>query len=67
MWKSLPWKAVGNATAIRNARNASLVLARQRRERDEIEAFLASLTDTHFVKDERFSLPKIFCGKPRQG
>lgn len=33
----------------------------------EIEAFLASLSDMQFVKDERFSLPKTFCGKPRQG
>ena len=31
----------------------------------EIEAFLLSLTDRRFVSDERFSLPKAFCGKAR--
>jgi hypothetical protein len=40
MWKPPPWRTVGNAVAIRNARTASLILARQRRERDEVEAFL---------------------------
>jgi hypothetical protein len=30
-----------------------------------IEAFLLSLTDRRFVSDERFSLPRKFCGRAR--
>jgi hypothetical protein len=40
VWKPSPWRAVSNAVAIRNARTASLLLARRRREREEVEAFL---------------------------
>lgn len=45
MWKPTPWRAVSNAVAIRNARSASLILARRRQEREEIEAFLAELEE----------------------
>ena len=34
-------------------------------EASQIETFLLSLTDRRFVTDERFSLPKTFCGKAR--
>jgi cytochrome c peroxidase len=31
-----------------------------------LDAFLASLTDTSFVRNRRFALPKRFCGAPRR-
>lgn len=42
MWKALRRRAMGDSVAIRNARQASLVLARRRKEREEVEAFLAA-------------------------
>jgi hypothetical protein len=39
------WRPVSQAVALRNARHASAVLAQRRREREEIEAYLATLPE----------------------
>jgi hypothetical protein len=41
MWKPWLWRPASQAVALRNARNASAVLAQRRLEREEVDAFLA--------------------------
>jgi hypothetical protein len=43
MWRPYPWRVGSNAVAIRNARTASLILARRRQEREEVDVFLAAM------------------------
>ena len=42
MLKPWLWRPVSQDVAVRNARHASAVLAQRRREREEIEVFLAA-------------------------
>ena len=44
MWKPWTWKLTGQQVALRNARHASAALAQRRLEREEVEAYLATLT-----------------------
>ncbi len=43
MWKPWSWRPTSQTVALRNARHASAVLAQRRLEREEIEAYVASL------------------------
>lgn len=42
MWRTPRLRLIGNATAIRNARQACSALERSRREREAVEDFLAA-------------------------
>jgi hypothetical protein len=42
MPKPWRWRLASQRVAVRNARHATAVLAQRRREREEIEAYLAS-------------------------
>jgi len=62
-----PYLHDGAAKTLRVAifRHDAAAEALSQDEVTEIEAFLRGLTDRRFVSDERFSLPKTFCGKAR--
>jgi len=42
MWRPPRLTWIGNATALRNARHACTALEHRRREREDVEAFLAA-------------------------
>jgi hypothetical protein len=42
MWRPPRLSWIGNATALRNARHACTALEHRRREREDVEAFLAA-------------------------
>ena len=44
MFKPWLWRPTSQAVALRNARHASAVLAQRRLEREEIDAYFATLT-----------------------
>jgi cytochrome c peroxidase len=62
-----PYLHDGAAKTLRVAifRHDAIAEALSQDDITEIEAFLLSLTDRRFVNDERFSLPRTFCGKAR--
>ena len=44
MWKPWTWNRTSQEVALRNARHASAALAQRRLEREEVEAYLSTLT-----------------------